>query len=134
MTLLPEKYAKYSIESTGAYTMILLFAAFVIYCYVIEDPEKTDKITSTLRNFLLFALAVQLFAPVNSVAMRFNYYYIIFIPLLIPKVIESCSEKYKFWAQLSHFAIVGFFTFYFFYTAHFGADILRVFPYVPFWG
>ena len=133
MTLLPEKYAKYSIESTGAYTMILLFAAFIIICYIIEDPEKTDKITSTLRNFLLFALAVQLFAPVNSVAMRFNYYYIIFIPLLIPKVINSCSEKYKFWARLSHFVIVGFFAFYFFYNAHTGADILRVFPYVPFW-
>ena len=134
MTVLPEKYAKYAIESTGSYTMIILFTAFLVYCYIMEDPKKTTAITSTLRNFLLLSLAVQLFAPISTVAMRFNYYYIIFLPLLIPKVINSCNEKYKFWAQLSHIAIVGFFTLYFFYTAHTGGDQLRIFPYVPFWG
>ena len=151
INLLPEKYANYAIESTGAYTMILVFAAFLLYASVVPDEGKLTRELSALRNFLLLALGVQLFAPVNTVAMRFNYYYIIFIPLLLPKVMESARDSLlvpvrlgkksfkigfsnmKLWVNISRIVIVVFFAAYFFFDAYTGDDILKIFPYEPCW-
>ena len=74
------------VESTGAITMIILFALFVVYSYFIVDENKFSSDDFGLRNILIICLIFQLFAPVNSVAMRMNYYFIPFIPLTIPKM------------------------------------------------
>ena len=76
---------------------------------------------------------MQSFASVNSVAMRLNYYYLIFIPLLIPKVADGARTELRQLARVSTVVFVCFFFFWFFKEAYTGADILQVFPYVPFW-
>ena len=83
-----ERYTDYnaSMESTGAYTMIILFTLFTVFAFLIPDEAMLDSETIGLRNFLLFSLVLQLFAPLHFIAMRMNYYYIIFILL---KVIQA---------------------------------------------
>ena len=120
------------IASTGAYTMLLLFIAFKVFSFLIPDETGIDEEIIGLRNFLLLSLALQMFAPLHSLAMRMNYYYIIFIPLLIPKIV---SYRNKTWGQVAiagrHIMVV-FFLIYFFVNAYTG-DNLNVFPYRFFW-
>jgi len=117
-----------SISQTGAYAMLILFALFTAFAFIIPDPEKLDGNTEGLRNLLLLSLALQMFAPLHSLAMRFNYYYIILIPLLIPKLITRSSERFKKLAGLAAAVMTVFFFVYFFYSAP-KTNSLDVFPY-----
>lgn len=130
-----ERYTKYDAEisSTGAYTMIILFALFTVFAFVIPDEKKLDRETIGLRNFLLMALALQMFAPLHSLAMRMNYYYIIFIPLLMPKIIEARSHRWKNVAIWGKNVMTAFFFLYFFLTIDGGEKTLNVLPYHFFW-
>lgn len=129
-----EQYTQYdaSITRTGAYTMIILFALFAVFAFLIPDEKRINRETIGLRNFLLFALVLQMFAPLHTIAMRMNYYYIIFIPLLLPQVIECRSERWKQVAVLGRHVMVLFFLAYFFVNAYGGGN-LNVFPYRFFW-
>ena len=76
-----ERYTEYDgeIAMTGAYTMLILFIVFTVFAFLIPDEARLDSETVGLRNLLLLALALQMFAPLHTLAMRMNYYYIIFI-------------------------------------------------------
>lgn len=130
-----EQYTKYEadITSTGAYAMLLLFAAFTVFAFVLPDESAMDKETLGLRNFLVLSLALQMFAPLHTLAMRMNYYYIIFIPLLIPRIIMYRKKEMRQLASLARIVMVIFFTVYFFYNAYTADNNLRVFPYHFFW-
>ena len=121
-----------SVSSTGAYTMLLLFAAFAVFAFLIPDESKMNEETIGLRNFLLFALVIQMFAPLHVLAMRMNYYYIIFIPLLLPKIIQYRSKRWNQVAVLGRHVMVVFFLVYFFANAYRDGG-LNVFPYHFFW-
>jgi hypothetical protein len=72
--------------------MLILFLIFTVFAYLVPDESKLDPDTIGMRNFLLLAVAIQMFAPLHSLAMRMNYYYIVFIPLLtvqIPALLRS---------------------------------------------
>lgn len=135
LSLIIERYTRFNgdIISTGAYTMIFLFVALAIFSYLIPDETKIDKETIGLRNFLLFSLVIQFFAPLHNLAMRMNYYYIIFIPLLLPKIIEFKSEKLKQVAIVGRYVMVVFFLLYFFIIKANSDGNLHVFPYHFFW-
>jgi hypothetical protein len=130
-----EKYAdRYSrLDSTGAYSMLILFILLAIFAFAIPEEEALDPNTIGLRNLLLFSICLQCFAPINSIAMRMNYYYLLFLPLLIPKIITRCKPKYKQLAALANVIMCLFFICYFYWKAITSADILRVFDYIPFW-
>ena len=134
LNILISKFTKYDgdITSTGAYTMLILFILFTAFAFLIPDESKLDEETIGLRNFLLFSLAVQFFAPLHNLAMRMNYYYIIFIPLLLPKIIGCCSMQWRQVAQIARHVMVIFFLAYFFIQAN-GVGGLNVFPYHFFW-
>lgn len=121
----------YVISETGSYTFLLLLMLLTIYSFVMLKDSEFDFFG--LRNILVFTLILQSFALSNSVAMRLNYYYLIFIPLLIPKVIDSARTELGQFARVSSGVFICFFFFWFFKEAYTGADILQVFPYVPFW-
>jgi hypothetical protein len=95
--LILERYTSYdaSIVETGAYTMLILFSAFAAFAFLVPEESLLDEETIGLRNFLLLSIVIQMFAPLHPIAMRMNYYYIIFIPLLLPKIIEHRSERWK---------------------------------------
>jgi hypothetical protein len=129
-----ESHSRFSgtIESTGAYTMIILFALLSSFSFLIPDENLLDEETKGLRNFLLFAFLIQFFAPLNTLAMRMNYYYIIFIPLLMPKIIQSSSARWERVADVGRHIMVVVFFVYFFLLAN-SDGTLNVFPYHFFW-
>ena len=118
--------------STGAYTMIFLFLLFTIFAFIIPDEKKLDKETIGLRNFLLLALTLQMFAPLHPLAMRMNYYYIIFIPVLIPKIIEARNYQWKKIGIWGRNVMIMFFAIYFFMILK-GSNNLNAYPYHFFW-
>lgn len=128
------QYTKYDakITPTGAYTMLILFGMFVMFSCLIPDEKKLDEEVIGLRNFLLLTFALQMFAPLHTLAMRMGYYYMIFIPLLLPKIIEGRSKRWNQVAILGRHVMVIFFLMYFFYNASKGGN-LNVFPYYFFW-
>ena len=123
--------SRYVLSQTGSYMYLLLLLLLTIYSFVMLKDQEFDAFG--LRNILVFTLILQSFAMSNSVAMRLNYYYLIFIPLLIPKVIDSARTEFRQIARVSAVVFVCFFFFWFFKEAYTGSDILQVFPYTPFW-
>ena len=129
---LNEKYeTRYVISKTGSYTFLIMLLAITILSLVIPNEDSKEMVG--LRNLLILSLFIQCFVPINTVAMRLNYYYLLFIPVLIPKVIDNSKQKYKQIAQLSVFVFAAFFIFWFFKEAYTGEDYLCAFPYVAFW-
>lgn len=134
LTMIIEQYTKYEgeISSTGAYTMLFLFLIFTVFAFLIPEESLVDKETLGLRNFLLLTLIIQMFAPLHTLAMRMNYYYIIFIPLLLPKIISCRNKKWEQIAVFGRHIMLIFFLIYFFINAYTGEG-LHVFPYHFFW-
>lgn len=128
------QFTKYeaTISSTGAYTTLILMIAFDVLAFLIPDESRMDEETMGLRNLLQFSLVLQMFAPLHSWSMRMNYYYLILIPLLMPKVIQCKGEKWKQLATVSRHVMVIFFLVYFF-LVNSGSRTLYVFPYHFFW-
>lgn len=133
--ILLESFTGYdaSITQTGAVTMLLLFVAFAVFAFLIPKDDALDAETIGLRNFLLLSVVLQMFAPLHTIAMRMNYYYIIFIPLLLPKIIEARSTRWKQIAIVGRHVMVVFFLVYFFFNAYTSESNLNVFPYRFFW-
>ena len=121
-----------SIHETSAYTMLILLVIFCVFSFVIPDEGKLDADTIGMRNFLLLATVLQMFAALHSLAMRMGYYYIIFIPLLLPKIIKASSVRMKQVAELSKYVMIVFFVAYFFISAP-KTNSLDTFPYHFFW-
>ena len=121
----------YTVKETGSYTFLILLLLLTVYSFIMLKDSDIDSFA--LRNILVFTLLMQCFASVNFVAMRLNYYYLIFIPILIPNVIDNARIRYRQIAKISHYIFIVFFIFWFFKEAYTGTDILNVFPYVPFW-
>ena len=119
--------------STGAFTMLLLFIIFVAFSFLVVDESILDKETIGLRNLLLFALVLQMFAPLHMLAMRLNYYYLIFIPLLMPKIVACRRQQWNQVAIAGRYVMFVFFLLYFFYSAYTKENNLHVFPYHFFW-
>ena len=130
-----EKYTRFEAEisSSNAYTMLVLFVFFTAFAFLIPSEKQMDRETMGLRNFLIVALALQMFAPVHVLAMRMNYYYIIFIPLLIPKIISCSHRETKGIAYLARYVMIVFFVGYFLYNIYTSGGGLNVFPYHFYW-
>lgn len=130
---------KYDVEiqETNAYLMLVLFALFVVVAYFFPDEKKMDKEDFALRNFLLMALMLQCFAPVHNLSMRMNYYFIIFIPVVIPKMLKLSKENFREIAWLAKWVMACFFMIYYLYNAYKGSQTglsaMNIYPYRPFW-
>lgn len=135
LTIIDDSYAdRYSaLESTGAYTILILLVIFAIYSFFLPQEAKIEDEAIGLRNILLLSLVIQCFAPVHSLAMRMNYYYLLFIPILIPKIANRSSAKNLMLAKVSVFVMCAFFSVYFIYNGYTSEDILNIYPYTPFW-
>ncbi len=126
---------KYSLETTatGAYDMLILYILFAVFSFVLPDEKLMDHDMIGLRNILLLVVGIQCFAPIHSLIMRINYYFLPFIPVLIPKIITRRKQEMNQVAVLSVYILACFFTVFFFWKAYLGADELQIFPYIPFW-
>ena len=133
MSMFLMRFTDYDVtmSATGAYTSLVLFALFAVYAYLVPDDSLMDQETIGLRNLLLLVLVLQMFAPLHTLAMRMNYYYVVFIPLLMPKIVYYRSER---WAQV---AVVGRHIMVIYFFLHFitlpTSGNLRMIPYHFFW-
>ena len=138
MTLIYPRYDEYmSLENTGAVTMIICFVVFTMIAYIIPDEHNEDDEFIGMRNYLLLATLLQCFAPIHNWAMRMNYYYILFVPIVIPKVISYADIRWKQIAKITEIVMCAFFTLYFVYTVYIACQTdggsLNTYPYIPFW-
>ena len=117
------------IKQTGAISVTLLLLALLIYCFIIPDVKKLDKEFVGLRNVLMLSSILQIFSGVHTIAMRFNYYFLLLVPLLIVKSISVSDKKYHQITQLSLICMYVFFAVFYFYHAYTSPDILNVYPY-----
>jgi hypothetical protein len=122
---------------TGAYTTLILFAAFAIFAYILPDERKMNREALALRNILVFAVTLQSFSLVHELAMRMNYYFIIFIPVAMARILPCAKDVFKPVAKWAEGAIIVFFTIYFIYVLwtqlESGTSTLGTVPYIPFW-
>ena len=120
-------------RSSGSATILFLLAIFAVYAFFIPDEELLEPDVIALRNILLLTVVIQCFAPVHSLAMRMNYYFLPFIPILIPKIANRSKLKYKMIANISVIVMTAFFVLYYFLKAHTGSDALQLYPYIFCW-
>jgi len=131
-----EKYSV-TIDRTGAYTMLLVFIIFAVLAYVMPKEKSMDRETLGLRNLLVFAVVLQCFAPIHTLAMRMNYYYILFIPIIMPKILRPGQTISDSGARFIKIGLMAFFTIYYLWTTYnscrTGISAMHTYPYVPFW-
>ena len=117
------------IKQTGASAVTLLLLALLIYSFIIPDTKKLDKDFVGLRNVLMLSSIIQIFSGVHTVAMRFNYYFLLLVPILLVKSISISDKKYHQITQLSIICMYAFFAVFYFYHAYTDPDILNIYPY-----
>ena len=134
--LLGDEY-EVTISSTGAYTMLIFFVLLSMIAYIVPDETRMDREALGLRNFLLLATFLQCFAPVHTLSMRMNYYFVIFVPIAISKILSCAKDDLKDMAWVSKRVLVIFFMCYYLYTTYIscqtGISALDTYPYIPFW-
>lgn len=129
-----EEYSSYGeATETGAFMMLLLFLLCLVFSYFLLEDEYADEETLGLRNILVIVAAIQTFSISSHIATRMNYYFMIFVPILIPKVIQRTSLKNRKWCIIIGWIMIMYFLYYFFRRAYTGADILQTYPYYAFW-
>lgn len=121
-----------TIELTSSYTMLFLLSLFAVFSFVIPEESKLDDETEAMRNILLLCVILQTFAPLHMLAMRMNYYFIIFIPLLIPRVIKYSKKNMAQVAIVARYVMLIYFIFYFVIIVP-RDNVLDTFPYHFFW-
>lgn len=131
LTLINDFYIG-EVSSTGAYAVLVLLVIFAIYSYLLPNQSKIDDDISSMRNILLLSVCLQCFVPINPLAMRMNYYFLLFIPILVPKIALRSKIAYRKIAETSILVMMIFFTIYFFFNISRGGG-LNIYPYIPFW-
>ena len=130
------KYADYDVTQTNAYATIILLALFAVFAYVVPDEEKITPELLGMRNLLLVALTLQCFAPVHILAMRMNYYFIVFVPTFMGRIVSIPDARYRSVAWWVKVVLCVAFTVVFFLSVFRAAsthEMLRIVPYIPFW-
>lgn len=120
-------------DPTGAITTLILLILYGIYSYVIPDEKQMDSDTTAMRNLLLLSIMIQFFAMLHPLSMRMNYYFLIFVPLLLPKLANRSRKDLKMVADVSVGVLIVYFTYYFIKTIVQDDDPLNIIPYIPFW-
>lgn len=119
--------------ATGATTVLFLLILFSVYAYILPEDKELDEDTIALRNILLLAIVIQIFAMLHPLSMRMNYYYLLFVPVLIPKIANRSKKQYDQIARLSVIVMTVYFSYYFLSSVITDKDSLNIFPYIPFW-
>jgi hypothetical protein len=136
LRFLPEQYLHSygKIEQTGAFGMTVLFMIFFAFSFIVLDESVMEQRYFCIRNILLIATILQFFVPVHGLIQRASYYFLIFVPISLVRVVQAPR---KMWQKVSDMAVIVltcFFFVYFFYHAVYSPDnLLGVFPYKSLW-
>lgn len=136
ITFMPDQYTEFygEIEDTGAIGMMILFSAFSIFAFAVLDESCISNETYFLRNILLIATIIQFFVPIHGLVQRMSYYFLIFVPVAILRIVQTPRKIMKNISNMAVIVMSCFFALYFFYNGAFSTDnLLDVFPYKFFW-
>ena len=131
LTFLWEEYE--ATPETGATSILWLLIIFAVYSYVIPDEKKLDRDIIGMRNILLLSVVIQFFAMLHPLSMRMNYYFLLFVPILIPKISSRTQIRFEQVSRLSNVVMTTYFFYYFVSKMVKDIDSLNIFPYIPFW-
>lgn len=118
---------------TGATAILMLLVLFALYAYILPADDALDKDTAAMRNILLLSVVIQIFAMLHPLSMRMNYYFLILVPVLLPKIANRSKKMFSSVAPLSVVIMTAFFACYFLNSVIHDDDALNIFPYIPFW-
>lgn len=121
-----ERYAY--VTETGAVTMLIVFMLFTVYAFVLTNSRMMSDDEKGYRNLLLIASFMQMFAPINSIAMRMGYYFIPFIPIIITQATNHLKVKDYRVRWVISIAIYILFTIYYI-DKSLSVDSLNIYPY-----
>ncbi len=127
-SLLWQEY--HTTSATGATNILILLVLFGVYSYIIPDDKEMDRDTIAMRNILLLSIVIQIFAMLHPLSMRINYYFLIFIPLLIPRIAKRSKQGYLQVAKVSVIVMTVYFLYYFINCVITDDDSLGIFPYI----
>jgi len=131
--LLPESYQESgTLTDTGAYRTLVLLLIFVVYSFIIPSDKLLNNEDYGLRTLMALSVIFQIFATINQLAMRFNYYFLLLIPITMSRIVNRATKENEGLVLLSIFVIVTTMFSYFIINGYIGEDILHVFPYI--WG
>ena len=119
--------------ATDATTILFLLILFGIYSYVLPDNSSISDDAIAMRNILLLSIVLQIFAMLHPLSMRMNYYFLLFVPVLIPKIASQSKKQFAQIARLSIVVMTVYFMYYFVKKVVTDSDSLNIFPYIPFW-
>lgn len=134
-----ESFTDYRVEQsvTGAYATLLMYILFLLFSYVMTDDKKMTQEAIGHRNFLFLCVLIQCFAPLNPLAMRMGYYYMLFIPLSIVDTLEYSKTVYRQITKTAEIIMSVFFTLIFVWSTYqsfvTGESSLQHIPYQFFW-
>lgn len=126
-----ERYA--SLSATGAYAMLFLFIALLVFSFLFRDENLVDEELVGMRNILILSVLLQCFTSVSQFAMRMNYYFLLFLPLLIPRVIWQTSGKNAYTCKIADYVFCIYFLYYFLSKSYAQESFFQIYPYLPFW-
>ncbi len=139
LVFLNDKYVELygQVDNNGAYMMLALYLILLCYSFILADEKKMSKELIAMRNLAALVVFIQPIASVSHVAMRFNYYFLPFMPLLIAHVTKYPQPKYKIISFVARIAMTLFFLYYYFRTVYsgtvFDTDLLQIYPWIPYW-
>ncbi len=120
------------ITDTGSISMILLFVICLFIAFLIPDERALDEESKGMRTLLAIAVLIQLFSTVHPLSMRMNYYFILFVPLLMGRVLSAKGQLAPSLAALWRAAMAAFFVI-FYIIRIMESDSLGIYPFRPFW-
>lgn len=113
------------LSESNAITFFLVLCVIYIFCTLFESEETTG-----LLNVFFIACLVQSMAGQHMLVLRIGYYFLLVLPILIPKVIKGVFErKSELIVRYGLYAVFLGYGLYQVYTSTWA----RAYPYHPFW-
>ncbi len=133
LRLLGETNRYDEMTETGGVGMLLLFLGCLLLAFLIPEEACMDAETRGMRNLLALSVLLQLFSTVHPLSMRMNYYFILFIPPLMGRVLTAKGRLSSTLAGGVRAAMAAFLII-FYILRIVESDSLGIYPYRPFWG
>lgn len=80
------------VDNNGSVGLFIIFWLVYVFCIVLGDDR--DELEIGVRNLFLIACVFQAFSGLYYTAMRAGYYFMMYLTLLLPRIIEN-SQKDK---------------------------------------
>lgn len=111
------------VDNNGSFGFFIFLTLIYTVCFIVDNKNN-------YLNLLFVACFIQSMAGMNTIAMRYGYYFLVFMPLSICEFLniklEEKTKKLMVTGLIIFFAIYGLYTIY-------NSSWSCAYPYIPFW-